>query len=234
MNILRLNSLYWRSLWGCRHPQKTHTPHWQLHNFWVLMQQQQLGPNYSTSTVMSFTPMALGSKLMPLTNSHTPESRLLPLIVVVNYPVWDHFECFHCDGCNVLKLQLLHSMAARPWVENTRKASLYYLFCESIPKTAEIWTKWELLILSVFVSQPSGMKKAVLWRWWKALLLLPFPSPSSLPLSQIIKAVKVRFTESLDTWQVEKTEEGSGKLMCSGTVSKQDVVYFMCLKLIKL
>lgn len=117
--------------------------------------------------------------------------------------------------------------------QGTRKTSLYYLFCEPLHKTAEIWIKRELLILSVFVSQPSGMKKAVLWRWWKAWLLLPFPSPSSLPLSQIIKAVKVRFTESLDTWQVEKTEEGSGKSMCSGTVSKQDVVY-LGLKLIKL
>lgn len=30
-------------------------------------------------------------------DSHTPESWLLPLVVVVNDPVWDHFEGFHCD-----------------------------------------------------------------------------------------------------------------------------------------
>lgn len=45
--------------------------------------------------------------------SHTPESRLLPLVVVINDPVGDHFEGFCCDGRDVLKLQLLHRVAAR-------------------------------------------------------------------------------------------------------------------------
>lgn len=37
------------------------------------------------------------------------------------------------------------------------------------------------------------------------MLSLPFPSHSSLPFSQIIRAVKVRFTASLDTWDGGKT-----------------------------
>lgn len=42
-----------------------------------------------------------------------PESWLLPLIVVVNDPVRDDLEGFHCDRGDVFKLQLLHSVAAR-------------------------------------------------------------------------------------------------------------------------
>lgn len=45
------------------------------------------------------------------------------------------------------------------------------------------------------------MNRAVLNRWGKASLLLSLPSPSSLPFSQMMRAVKVRFTESLETWR---------------------------------
>lgn len=53
-------------------------------------------------------------------------------------------------------------------------------------------------------SSPSGMKRDVLWRWGRAALSLPFPS--SLPFSQMMRAVKVRFTEALDTWRTEKSQ----------------------------
>lgn len=41
-----------------------------------------------------------------------PEAWLLPLVVVVDDPVRDHLQGLHCDGGDVLKLQLLHSVAA--------------------------------------------------------------------------------------------------------------------------
>lgn len=42
-----------------------------------------------------------------------PESRLLPLVVVVNDSVRDHLEGFHCNRRDVFKLQPLHRVAAR-------------------------------------------------------------------------------------------------------------------------
>lgn len=43
----------------------------------------------------------------------TPESWLLPLVVVVDDPVRDHLKGFHCERRDVFQLQLLHSVAAR-------------------------------------------------------------------------------------------------------------------------
>lgn len=43
---------------------------------------------------------------------HTPEARLLPLVVIVDDPVWNHFEGLHRDGRDVAELQLLHRVAA--------------------------------------------------------------------------------------------------------------------------
>lgn len=53
------------------------------------------------------------SKHINQTHRHTPESWLLPLVVVVDDSVWNHFEGLHRDGRDVLKLQLLHRVAAR-------------------------------------------------------------------------------------------------------------------------
>lgn len=66
---------------------------------------------------------------------------------------------------------------------------------------------------ATLVGKPSGMKRAVLKRCGNASLL-PSPSPSSLPFSQIIRAVKVRFTESLDTWGGGVVRHGKSQFCC--------------------
>lgn len=45
--------------------------------------------------------------------SGTPESRLLPLVVIIDDPFGNHFERFHRDAGDIPELQLLHRVAAR-------------------------------------------------------------------------------------------------------------------------
>lgn len=61
-------------------------------------------------------------------------------------------------------------------------------------------------MLWVCAAIPSGMNRAVLYRCWKAALSSAFLSTSSFPFSQIMSAMKVRFTASLDTCKTNKTE----------------------------